>query len=89
MFKSTNSGETWSTINTGLTNNSVRTLAIDPTTPTTIYAGSMDGVFKSTDGGENWNAVNSGLTDTDVRVLVIDPMTPTILYIGTYGGGIV
>ena len=40
-------------------------LAIDPATPTTLYAGTYGGgVFKSTNGGGNWSAVNTGLTDT-------------------------
>src|SRR3989449_2612036 len=41
----------------------INALAIDPQTPTTLYAGtSGHGVFKSTDGGGNWSAVNTGLT---------------------------
>src|SRR5437667_448603 len=40
-------------------------LAIDPQTPTTLYASSSGGsVFKSTDGGGNWSAVNTGLDTT-------------------------
>src|SRR5438105_1975446 len=34
----------------------VRALAIDPQTPTTLYAGTLNGVFKSTDGGASWTA---------------------------------
>ena len=34
----------------------INALAIDPQTPTTLYAGtSGHGVFKSTDGGGNWS----------------------------------
>src|SRR3989475_5314014 len=41
----------------------INALAIDPQTPTTLYAGtSGHGVFKSADGGGNWSAVNTGLT---------------------------
>src|SRR5262245_58144615 len=36
---------------------SVLALALAPTTPTTVYAGTADsGVFKSTDGGRSWSA---------------------------------
>jgi len=44
-------------------------MAIDPSTPATLYAGTLaspftnGGVFKSTNGGANWNAVNSGLAN--------------------------
>ncbi len=40
----------------------IAALAIDPSTATTLYAGTFDrGVFKSTDGGGSWRAVNNGL----------------------------
>src|SRR3954462_13628866 len=38
---------------------SITALAIDPVTPTTLYAVTWsNGMFKSTNGGGNWNAVN-------------------------------
>ena len=62
-------------------------LAIDPLTPTTLYAGvEWPGVFKSTDGGGNWSGFNTGLTVTSVPALAIDPLTPATLYAGTDGG---
>ena len=64
-------------------------LAINPTTPTTLYAGTHHGgVFESTNGGSSWNAVNTGLTDTSVLALAINPTTPTTLYAGTNSGGV-
>ena len=67
----------------------INALAIDPATPTTLYAGTdSGGVFKSTNGGGNWSAVNTGLTATYVTALAIDPETPTTLYAGTWGGGV-
>jgi photosystem II stability/assembly factor-like uncharacterized protein len=73
----------WTSI--GPEGEAVSALAIDPTTPTTVYAGtSGGGVFKSTDGGNSWSAANVGLTALDVRALAIDPQNPTTLYAGTY-----
>ena len=66
----------------------VYTLAIDPITPTTIYAGTWDGVYRSTDGEDNWAAVNTGLADLTVENLVIDPLTPATIYAVTKNGGI-
>ena len=64
---------------------SIWALAIDPDTPTTLYAGTdRGGVFKSTNRGTSWSAVNTGLTST-CAALAIDPTTPTTLYAG--GGG--
>jgi hypothetical protein len=65
----------------------VQTLAIDPQTPTTLYAGGY-GVFKSTDEGESWTAMNNGLLDFPVYALAIDATAPTTVYAGTFGGGI-
>ena len=59
----------------------VHALAIDPLTPTTLYAGTFGGVFKSTDGGATWNV--SGLVNGYISALAIDPLTPTTLYAGT------
>jgi hypothetical protein len=62
-------------------------LAIDPSAPATLYAGtSGGGVFKSTDAGGNWIAINSGLTNTVVSALAIDPSNMATLYAGTEGG---
>jgi len=56
VFKSVNSGGTWAAANTGLpTNQWVITLAIDPVSPATLYAGTVGGgIFKSTNSGGTW-----------------------------------
>ncbi|HXQ20922.1 MAG TPA: hypothetical protein VN812_04565 [Candidatus Acidoferrales bacterium] len=88
VFRSTDSGGSWSAVNTGLDLN-VDALAIDPATPSTPYAGSYDsGVFQSTNSGGSWTAVNTGLSDLSVAALVINPTTPSTLYAGTYGSGV-
>ena len=76
-------------INIGPEGGSIYTLAINPQTPDTLYAGtSGGGVFKSINGGTNWTAMNTGLTNTNIRALAINPQTPEILYAGTFGGGV-
>lgn len=66
-------------------------LAVDPSAPETVYAGSgtsgmMPGtVFKSTNGGASWVPANNGLPSVFVRALVIDPQTPSTIYAGTGG----
>jgi len=57
----------------------ISALAIDPLTPTTLYAGTAGGVFKSMDGGASW----SGIGLINVSALAIDPLTPTTVYAGT------
>jgi photosystem II stability/assembly factor-like uncharacterized protein len=65
----------------------VWSLATDPLTPSTLYAGThRGGVFKSSNGGGSWAAMNSGLTNAIVSALAIEPQTPAILYAATNGG---
>jgi hypothetical protein len=66
----------------------VLSLAIDPLTPSTLYAGTYGGVYQSTDGGGSWRAYNTGLSVRWVTSLAFDPSTPANLYAGTYGGGV-
>ena len=84
MYKSTDAGGSWAP---QLTLYSATALAIDPTTPTTVYAGTeFNGVLKSTDGGSTWHALNTGLTNLNVHGLAIDPLAPRRLYAGTDAG---
>jgi hypothetical protein len=64
----------------------VDAIAIDPRSPTTIYA-TMEPttVFKSTDGGASWSItalpVNAAQSNSGhVPALVIDPLNPIRLY---------
>lgn len=69
----------------------VRVLAVDPRTPTTLYAATSGGVFKSLDGGTRWTAANRGLGFRPVVALAVDPVTPATLYAATeefFGGGV-
>ena len=72
----------------GPTGGFVRAFAIDPLTPTTLYAGTEGGVFKSTNSGSTWSPASSGLTgfNSTILALGIDPLTPSTLYAGTSGG---
>jgi photosystem II stability/assembly factor-like uncharacterized protein len=77
---------TWQQTN-GPYSGDISSLAIDPATPQTLYAGTNgSGVFKSVNGGTSWSPVNSGLTTYGVSCLAIPPFTPQALYVGTTGG---
>jgi photosystem II stability/assembly factor-like uncharacterized protein len=94
VYKSTDGGDTWFEVSTGLegSNRVIFSLAVDPTVPDRVYAGTWDGVFKSTDGGASWRATTGlpveGEEGTEVMALAINPQFPQILYAGTYGQGI-
>src|SRR5664280_2076968 len=93
IFRSADSGDTWTAVNTWLTmgsegrgpNENILCLAINPVTPSTLYAGTLNGVFRSTDNGNIWTTI---IDRGEVRALVIDPLAPSTLYAGTSGSGV-
>jgi photosystem II stability/assembly factor-like uncharacterized protein len=85
IVKSTNGGESWIGVNTGLTDTSISMLAIDPITPSILFAVAFRSIFKSTNGGETWNAIGFP-ADIAFFSLVMDPMAPSTLYaVGNVG----
>jgi photosystem II stability/assembly factor-like uncharacterized protein len=97
LFKTSDGGNTWLPINTGLLNlrdpGRISAIVIDPDDTNVVYAatggyGATDGrgVFKSVDGGKNWTAFNDGLSALDVRALALAPGGPNVLYVGTSAG---
>jgi photosystem II stability/assembly factor-like uncharacterized protein len=87
VFKTTDGGTTWA--EWGLPQTCL--LAMDPQTPTTLYAfaddypGNHRGGFKSTDGGETFVSFplpsHAGINSP----MVIDPRNPNRLYVGSVG----
>ena len=78
---------TWIPVNGGLTDRQVRTLAFDPSSPATLYAGTaVGGVFKTTDAGNRWVPINQGISNKMVLSLAVVPTQPSTIYAGTIGG---
>ena len=65
----------------------VLALAIDPTNPNLIWAGSASGgLWKSTNGGTGagaWQYVNTGFNTLSVSAIAIDKYSTNTIYIGT------
>jgi photosystem II stability/assembly factor-like uncharacterized protein len=81
-------GVSWATVNGALPTTNVLAVAIDPSSSSTLYAGTDAGVFKSTDGGQNWSGANSGLVGAPrvtVNALAIDSASPAAVYAATSG----
>jgi photosystem II stability/assembly factor-like uncharacterized protein len=63
----------------------VEIIAVDPTTPQIVYAGTHDyGFFKSTTGGSSWDQIGKNAGITRVSALAIDPLFPQTIYAGAY-----
>lgn len=78
--KSTDDGRTWTKISNGLPPQfNLNNFVAVPTTPTTLYLGTEDGIFKSADGGNNWQEV--GIAG-DVAFLAFEPRDASTVYTG-------
>jgi photosystem II stability/assembly factor-like uncharacterized protein len=66
----------------------VHCFAIDPITPSILYADTGEGIFHSTNSGATWKQVSAGLPTFGVLCLAIDPKTPATLYVGTLMDGV-
>ena len=95
IWKTTDAGVVWKPIFDGQQVASIGALAVAPSDPKVIYAGtgesdirsdlaSGDGVYKSTDGGQTW--ANIGLRDSrQISRIVIDSRHAEIAYVGVLG----
>jgi uncharacterized repeat protein (TIGR01451 family) len=88
VFKSTNGGLTYTAKDSGFSSLAINAIAIDPVTPTTLYAGTNNGPYKSTNGGDTWTLIRNGISGIVPRVdeVVLDPANPATIYIGTGRG---
>jgi photosystem II stability/assembly factor-like uncharacterized protein len=59
----------------------VTCVAVGPSAPATVYAGTPAGCFRSIDGGVTWTGVNAGLTYLRISVLAVDPKDSRTVYV--------
>ena len=95
VWKTTDAGVTWMPIFDGQPIASIGALAVAPSNPNVLYAGtgesdirsalsSGDGVYKSTDGGQTWR--NIGLRNSrQISRIVVDPRNADVVYVGALG----
>lgn len=71
VWVSRNSGDDWEKISSGTMPINVNSLAIDPRSRDTIFAGTWWRAYKSTDAGKSWKLIKDGMID-DSDVFAID-----------------
>ena len=86
ILRSNDDGKTWHRL--GLAepiefDGIVRALAVDPATPSRVYAGADSGLCISDDGGAHWFRPENLLNGQTVWSIAIDPANPAVLYAGT------
>ncbi len=84
VFRSADGGRTWRAA--GLAGQAVRALAMAPSDPNVLVAGTLDGVYRSSDASKSWHRISpehhQELRNFDS--LAIDPHDPQTIYAGTY-----
>ncbi len=86
LYKTTNLGNSWSSIGTPSGSGSVLEFAIAPSNNQIIYAIKQGTVSKSTNAGSSFQSVNSGLpTNTEATYIAISDTDPDVAFV-TYSG---
>ena len=95
VWKTDDYGLTWRPIFDGQPTGSIGALAVAPSAPDTVYAGSGeglqrpdlsvgDGMYKSTDAGKTWTHL--GLRDgQQIPQIIVDPADPNRLFVAVLG----
>ncbi|MFI5237498.1 MAG: WD40/YVTN/BNR-like repeat-containing protein, partial [Ignavibacteriales bacterium] len=95
LWKTTNSGITFSPVFDGNKSYAIGSVKIDPTNTNVVWVGTGennnqnnviygDGIYKSEDGGKSWK--NMGLDSSDqIGGIAIDPINSSIVYVAAYG----
>jgi len=76
-------GTSWYS-NYGIVSGRVRTIAVHPNDPLTVYIGAASGgMWKTTDGGDTWQDIGKDLESLNYGAIAIDPNNPDVVYAGT------
>ena len=77
----------WTPIGPGNVGGRVRSILVHPTTPTTMFAGSVGGgIWKTVNGGASWTPINDFMANLAVTSMVFHPTNPSIVYAATGEG---
>jgi hypothetical protein len=91
VWRSLNSGSTWSEISAGLPVRYVTRLTADPVDAGTVYV-TLSGfgedehtarVYRSVDNGTIWSSISGNLPNVPVNDIVVDPTDRNVLYAAT------
>jgi photosystem II stability/assembly factor-like uncharacterized protein len=95
VWKTVNSGVTWTPVFDGEGSYSIGCVSIDPNNPSVVWVGTGeynsqrsvaygDGVYKSEDGGKSWQ--NMGLKSSEhIGRILIDPRDSRVVYVAAQG----
>ncbi len=95
VWKTENSGTTWTPLFDKQTSYSIGCITIDPNNPATIWVGTGenvggrhvgygDGIYRSKDGGKSWK--NMGLKSSEhISEIIVHPDNPMVVWVAAQG----
>lgn len=86
VLKSTDYGDTWTSIASNLPEGSLHVIREHPRNPALLFVGSEFGVFFTIDGGGSWIPLKNNLPTISVHDMVIHPRENDLV-LGTHGRG--
>jgi len=89
VYRSSNSGEFWTTASAGLPPLNYVDITVDPNLSDRVYLSStQSGVFRGLNGDElTWAQKNDSLTNTNLRSFSATPQVTGLIFTGTTSGG--
>ena len=87
LYRLSPGGEGWEELTNGLPENPiVPGVAVHPSDPSIIYAGTQDGPYRSTDRGNHWERLDYPALAPPVWTFLFRPRDPQVMYAGTAPG---
>jgi len=87
LYKTTDFGETWTSIKGNLPFGWIHVVREDLRNKNLLFVGMEFGIYASLDGGETWFSLNNNLPTVAVRDIAVHPRENDLI-IGTHGRGI-
>lgn len=97
VHRSSDGGTTWELTNVGLADSRIIFVAVDPTDPRRVFAGTGtnrpygiyqgSGLYRSTDGGDSWSPA-VGIPLMPVPSVAFSASQPSVAYAAVLGGGV-
>ncbi|MFB3854534.1 MAG: WD40/YVTN/BNR-like repeat-containing protein [Vicinamibacterales bacterium] len=87
IYKTTDYGETWTSIAGNLPSVALNVVREDPKNPNVLYAGGEFGLFVSIDAGKTWTEMRNGMPTQPVYDLQIHPRENDLI-VATHGRGV-
>ena len=95
VYKTVNRGARWEKVNNGLVPPEVlkssralgvTVVQVDPDSPDTVYAATLNGIYKTTDGAQSWKRIGESLPDQMISAMLLDRSAANVLYAASRQG---